>query len=122
MKECTFKPRTNKTIQSDISPKIDTIVKGIDSVKRRRDLIEKRKQEKLEREKEVFDWGSKYDSNPAHQSYTIPEPFNLSKVVLSNSDPRQIYETTRGPFSGPVQAEDELRGAEEESRSVFAAH
>lgn len=81
MSECTFKPRTNVTIKSDISPKLDMIVKGIDGVKRRRVLIEKRKKEKEDREKEVFDLASKYDSNPAHQSYTVPVPFNLSKVL-----------------------------------------
>ena len=79
-KDCTFKPNTNTRIKADIRPQIDSMVRGIDNVKRRKQLIEKRKQEKIEREKEVFDYASRYDSNPAHQSHTVPQPFNLSKV------------------------------------------
>ena len=80
MKECTFKPEINERIEAEITPIADQIVKGIDFVRRKREMIMKMKEDRAEREKEVFDYVSKYDNNPAHKSYTVPAPFNLSKV------------------------------------------
>jgi len=81
LQDCTFKPRVNQKIEAETEPIADQVVRGIDFVKKKRDLIQKLKQDKAEREKEVFDFVGKYDSNPTHKSYTVPEPFNLSKVA-----------------------------------------
>mgnify|MGYP006987671333 CR=1 FL=1 len=60
--------------------KTEDLVRGIDQVTKRREMIARKKHWQAEREKEVFDYVSKYDSNPIHETHTVPQPFNLSKV------------------------------------------
>ncbi len=112
MKHCTFKPRTNKIIKADINPQIDKVIKGIDAVKRRRDLIARKKREKEEREKEVFDFVSKYDTNEIHATHTIPQPFNLSKCPTKFHkhpiDPRDMF-----PFHPKTNYTEQKKRVEE---------
>ena len=61
MQHCTFRPRTNKKINAETKPQIDKVIKGIDAVRKRKEMIERKKKLKVEREKEVFDFVSKYD-------------------------------------------------------------
>lgn len=79
-KDCTFRPVINQGPQADLNPKVDQVIRGIDAVRKRKELIAKKKQAKAAREKEVFDFVSKYDTNPVHTTHTVPQPFNLSKV------------------------------------------
>ena len=90
MQDCTFRPRLNEKIEAETAPIADQVVRGIDFVKKKRDLILKLKQEKVEREKEVFDFVARYDSNPTHKAYPVPEPFNLSKVAPPHQTPAKF--------------------------------
>ena len=86
LKECTFAPNTKKKISDRSRIKlydraVEDTVRGMEAVHRKRDKVLQKKLEKERREKEVFDFASKYDKNRRrHDSHTIPEPFKLSKV------------------------------------------
>ena len=83
LKECTFKPDTSKAKRSLSKVPIgsvDTIVRGMENVYRNKDMQEKKKRDLLLREKEVFDFASRYDERQRqHETHTVPVPFNLSK-------------------------------------------
>lgn len=82
-KDCTFKPVTNPKPKADLNPVADQLVRGLASVRKRKELIARKKQEQATREKEVFDYVGKYDTNPVHTTHTVPQPFKLSKVVAN---------------------------------------
>lgn len=90
LQDCTFKPRLNEKIEAETAPIADQVVRGLDFVKKKRDLALKLRQDKADREKQVFDFVSKYDSNPVHKAYTVPEPFNLSKVTSPDQSPAKF--------------------------------
>lgn len=80
LKNCTFQPRVNSRIAGDLSREAREVVRGMEMVERKKKMIEQKKQREIEREKEVFDFVSKYDKRiEQKKNGTVPVPFNLSK-------------------------------------------
>lgn len=100
LKECTFVPNTCKTYTEEERLRMYNMdlgdkVRGIEQVHRKRDQILKKKMDKEKREKEVFDFASKYDKRG--KSVTKPKPFNLSKAPRKFSQrkkKRELLEKT----------------------------
>eukprot|EP01017_Pseudomicrothorax_dubius_P040174 TRINITY_DN624_c0_g1_i2.p1 TRINITY_DN624_c0_g1~~TRINITY_DN624_c0_g1_i2.p1 ORF type:complete len:680 (+),score=140.73 TRINITY_DN624_c0_g1_i2:35-2074(+) len=83
LRHCTFQPRTNQ-YQGEVreEEKIHQ-VKGVERFMQLKDLKSKQEAEKAQREEQVFHLEKKYD--PAkHELYTVPKPFDLSKVRIFN--------------------------------------
>ena len=80
MKECTFQPIVVSNPNVDTENKQQEVVSGMEVYLENRDHISKLKADKKNREREVFDFVKKYDESD-HLGHTVPEPFQLSKVI-----------------------------------------
>jgi hypothetical protein len=77
IKDCTFKPTVNQGIPKASSQVV--VVRGLGRYMELQELAQKKTQDQLEREAQVFGLGHKFAPNlNASDIYTIPEPFDLS--------------------------------------------
>ena len=112
LKECTFKPDTSMAKKSlHLVPlgSVDTMVRGMENVYRNKDMQEKKKRDQLLREKEVFDFASRYDERKRqHETHTVPVPFKLSKRPRKYRE-NVVKEAPQRPPSGKKKISKEKR-------------
>jgi hypothetical protein len=80
MQHCLFQPHMISNPEKiDRDTKLDQVVSGVQNYIENKDYAAKLKHDQLIREKQLYDYVSKYDKRD-HTGITVATPFTLSKV------------------------------------------